>query len=203
MLVPLLPFFSFNSTETPFVSLVPSSIFLVALMGSVTVKMREQFRALDTLRLRSQRLEAELLKKSIQPHFIMNTLLSIKSFLGRDTSKAEKLIEALAGEFRLINRIASKLEIPLQDELKLCRHHLELMGFRRGACYSLQIDGDPGAFSIPPMILHTLIENGLTHAFKPRENGIFRFVCKREEHKIVFRLENDGSNLDEMLKARK
>ncbi len=199
-LVPLLPFFSFNSTEKPFVSLMPSSIFLVALMGSVTVKMREQFRALDALRLRSQRLEAELLKKSIQPHFIMNTLLSIKSFLGRDSSKAEKMIDALAGEFRLINRIAAALEIPLQDELNLCRLHLEVMGFRRDARYTLKVEGEPSAFSIPPMILHTLIENGLTHAFKPRENGIFRFACKREGHKIVYRLENDGSNLAEMLK---
>ena len=198
VLIPLLPFFSF--IDKPFVSLAPSSIFLVGLMGSVTLKMREQFRSLDALRFRSQRLEAELLKKSIQPHFIMNTLLSIKSFLGRDSSKAEKLIEALAEEFRLINRISAALEIPLNEELHLCRLHLELMGYRRAAQYTLICHGDCRDFFIPPMILHTLIENGLTHAFKPRENGVFRFSCKKEKRQTVYRLENDGSGLAGMMR---
>ena len=199
LLIPLFPVLAF--LDAPFISLGAYSIFLVGLMGSVALKMREQFRTLDALRFRSQRLEAELLKKYIQPHFIMNTLQSIKSFLARDSAKAEKLIEALAGEFRLINRIAGEIEIPLKDELQLCRLHLELMGYRRNAKYQLLTDGDCLGFSIPPMVLHTLIENGLTHAFKPMENGMFRFHCAREEGRIVYRLENDGSNLAEMLKG--
>ncbi len=199
LLLPLLPVLAFF--DEPFVSLLAYSIFLVGLMGSVTLKMREQFRTLDALRFRSQRLEAELLKKYIQPHFIMNTLQSIKSFLGRDSAKAEKLIEALAGEFRLINRISGEMEIPMEEELRLCRLHLELMGYRRNANYQLLTDGDCLGFSIPPMVLHTLIENGLTHAFKPKENGNFRFHCQRQGHKTVYRLENDGSNLAEMLKG--
>ncbi|MCJ7525922.1 MAG: sensor histidine kinase [Candidatus Aminicenantes bacterium] len=199
LLLPLLPVLAF--LDEPFISLLAYSIFLVGLMGSVTLKMREQFRTLDALRFRSQRLEAELLKKYIQPHFIMNTLQSIKSFLGRDSAKAEKLIETLAGEFRLINRISGEMEIPLEEELRLCRLHLELMGYRRDANYQLLTDGDCLGFSIPPMVLHTLIENGLTHAFKPKENGNFRFHCQRKGHKTVYRLENDGSNLAEMLKG--
>ncbi|HUU04746.1 MAG TPA: histidine kinase [Patescibacteria group bacterium] len=199
LLVPLLPVLAF--LDAPFISLLAYSIFLVGLMGSVTLKMREQFRTLDSLRFRSQRLEAELLKKYIQPHFIMNTLQSIKSFLARDSAKAEKLIEALAGEFRLINRISGEIVIPLEEELHLCRFHLELMGYRRNARYQLSTEGDCSKFSIPPMVLHTLIENGLTHAFKPAENGIFRFHCARHEQRIVYRLENDGSNLAEMLKG--
>jgi hypothetical protein len=198
-LSPLLPVLSFS--KIPYVSLVPNSIFLVMLMGSVTLKLREQFQALAALRFRSERLEAELLKKSIQPHFIMNTLLSIKSYLGIDGAKAERLIEALAEEFRLISRISKQAEIPLEEELSLCRLHLELMGYRRGARYELAITGDCRDFSIPPMVLHTLVENGLTHAFKPKENGTFRFSCDRAGRRTIFRLENDGANLAEPLQG--
>ncbi len=197
-LAPLLPFLSF--IRRPYVSLVPNSIFLVMLMGSVTLKLREQFHALAALRFRSERLEAELLKKSIQPHFIMNTLLSIKSYLGFDSAKAERLIEALAEEFRLVSRISKQAEIPLEEELSLCRLHLELMGYRRDARYELATTGDCRGLSIPPMVLHTLVENGLTHAFKPKENGEFRFSCARKGRKTVFRLENDGADLGGRLK---
>jgi len=192
-----LPFLAFS--RAPYFSLLPNSIFLVMLMGSVTLKLREQFQTLAALRFRSERLEAELLKKSIQPHFIMNTLLSIKSCLGSDSARAERLIEALAEEFRLINRISKQGEIPLAEELSLCRLHLELMGYRRDARYELVTTGDCQGFSIPPMVLHTLVENGLTHAFKPRESGTFRFSCARQGRSSVFLLENDGANLGERL----
>ncbi len=192
--------FSLSLTHTPFISVVPNSIALVLLMGSVTLKLREQFQTLAALRFRSERLEAELLKKSIQPHFIMNTLMSIKSYQGTDSAKAERLIEALAEEFRLINRISKQAEIPLAEELDLCRLHLELMGYRRDARYELVTTGDCLGVSVPPMILHTLIENGLTHAFKPKENGTFRFSCVRDKQKTVFRLENAGANLGDRLK---
>jgi sensor histidine kinase YesM len=193
----LLPFLAFSRTS--YFSLLPNSIFLVMLMGSVTLKLREHFQALDALRFRSERLEAELLKKSIQPHFIMNTLLSIKSYLGIDSARAERLIEALAEEFRLINRISKQGEIPLAEELNLCRLHLELMGYRRDARYELVTAGDCQGFSIPPMVLHTLVENGLTHAFKPKESGTFRFSCARQGRTSVYLMENDGANLGERL----
>lgn len=195
-LIPVLPFLSF--VLIPYLSLIPSSIFLVGLMGSITIKMREQFHALESLRNRSQRLEAELLKKSIQPHFIMNTLLSIKSFLVIDSTKAEKLIEALADEFRLINRIAGESQIPLQEEIDLCRLHLEMMGYRRQAQYELTVEGAYQDLNIPPLILHTLIENGLTHAFKPKENGHFHLTCRKDGKRIVLRLENAGSELEKL-----
>lgn len=197
-LLPVLPGLAF--IETPFAALVPNSVFLVGMMSSITLKMREQFRALDALRFRSQRLEAELLKKCIQPHFIMNTLLSIKSYLGSDTHKAEKQIEALAEEFRLINRISAELKIPLEEELHLCRLHLELMGYRRDAEYRLVTEGDCQNLFIPPLVLHTLIENGLTHAFKPLENGSFRLICRKTGQQNIFRLENGGSNLPALLR---
>ncbi len=199
VLAPILPWLAF--VKAPFVSLLPSSVFIVGLMGSMTAKIREQFRTLESLRYRSQRLEAELIKKSIQPHFLMNTLLSIKSWLGQDSATAEKMVEALAEEFRMINGISSKPEIALEEELSLCRRHLELMGYRREARYELRVIGSCRGFTIPPMILHTLVENGLTHAFKPAEDGSFLFTCRREPRWIVYRLENGGSKIPDLMKT--
>ena len=125
----------------------------------------------------------------------MNTLLSIISLIGEDPKKAVKLIKALADEFRMINRISSQKQTLLREELRLCRTHLELMGYRMDAKYEFHTEGTCDDETVPPMIFHTLVENGLTHAYKPKESGHFWFECVRGEDRIQYRLRNDGSLL--------
>jgi len=174
------------------------SLLLTSVILSVSRKIKEQDRHYEALRLQSQRLETELLKKSIQPHFIMNTLLSIKSWIGKNIGKAENLIESLADEYRIISAISTEKEIPLSEEISLCRHHLKIMGYRRDATYKLITESDEGNVKIPPMVLHTLIENGITHSFKPKENGTFQLFCKKTGRDVEFRLLNDGSKIAQL-----
>jgi LytS/YehU family sensor histidine kinase len=179
--------------------LVITGFSLACLLGSISFKIRERSRKLQALEIRSRRLETELLKKSIQPHFIMNTLFSIKSLTSQNPPKAERLIEALAEEFRVISRIASEKEIGLEDEVGLCRSHLELMGLRRDASYDLLVEGACPGEKIPPMVFHTLIENGLTHSYLPKENGTFRLSCERTGGEVVYRLRNDGTRIQRII----
>ena len=169
--------------------------FLACVILAISMTIRDQSRRFEALRLRSQRLENELLKKSIQPHFIMNTLHSIKSWYNRDAAQAERLIEALAEEFRIIDRVSGKSEIPLEEEIRLCRHHLELMGLRRAARYDLLVEGSIEGVDIPPLVLHTLIENGLTHAYEPGEDGTFRLEVHADGRRREFCMTNNGSRL--------
>ena len=175
-------------------------LFISSIIIAITRKIQDQHRRYHKIKLRSQRLETELLKKSIQPHFIMNTLLSIKSWLSKDSRTAEKLIEALSNEFQIINGIASKKEILLKEEIELCRYHLDVMGFRREAAYQLITKFDTDSEKIPPMIFHTLIENGLTHAYQPKENGTFNLLCSKNNDGTEFQLTNDGSRLHDFIK---
>jgi sensor histidine kinase YesM len=128
----------------------------------------------------------------------MNTLLSIKSRLSKDPVKAEGLIEAFANEFQIINRIASKKEISFDEEISLCRHHLKLMEYRREASYRLTVDKGCLGENIPPMVFHTLIENGLTHALHPKENGQFHLKCSQNDHEIIYSLKNNGSRIKKL-----
>lgn len=158
-------------------------------------QVHEQQLIQKSIELRSQRLETELLKKTIQPHFIMNTLASIRSLAKRRPEDAERLINALAAEFRIINSIASEKEIGIQQELELCDQHLQVMGYRWGAKYTFIKENIDESLTVPPLIFHTLIENGLTHAFNPKENGTFRLSITKENDCVVYTLQNDGSLL--------
>jgi hypothetical protein len=48
---------------------------------------------------------------------------------------------------------------------------------------------------IPPLVIHPLIGNGLTHKMKPRENGTFWFSCHRERGLKRYVLKNNSSVL--------
>jgi len=185
----------FSVAYSFFLGLIANVLIFSLILIAISIKIQDQNRQFQTVLLRAQRLESELLKKSIQPHFIMNTLLSIKSRLLKDTGQAEKLIDALANQFRIINEISNKNEIPLEEEIKLCKLHLELMGYRFNAAYNFIINGDICNTNIPPLILHTLVENAFTHAYLPKESGTFYFECKLNDNSTIFKLSNDGSQI--------
>lgn len=142
--------------------------------------------------LKSTRLENELLKKNINPHFVLNTLTSIIVWLRKDTNSAIKLIEALADEFRMINQISALKQIPIKQEIELCLAHLRIMNYRKGADYKLEtLDIDENN-TIPPMIFHTVVENGLTHGFEKKVVGTFIVQQKNNPDRIQYIITNDG-----------
>ena len=148
--------------------------------------------------LKSARLENELLKKNINPHFILNTLTSVIAWLRKDPNSAIKLIEALADEFRMINQISALRQIPIKQEIDLCKAHLKIMSYRKGADYKMETINIAEKESVPPMIFHTLIENGLTHGYENKVQGVFTLEWKKNPNCVQYILSNDGDfNSDE------
>lgn len=178
-------FFSF-----PFVGLI--TVMVVCTSLSIARKFARTENAEKEAQLRSTRLENELLKKNINPHFLMNSLTSIIVWLRREPKNAIKLIEALAEEFRMIIQISGLNEISVQQEVNLCRTHLQIMNYRKGANFELKSENLLDEEKIPPMIFHTLVENGLTHGYENRNEGIFTIKRKESDHRVQFLISNDG-----------
>lgn len=110
-----------------------------------------------------ERLEAALLHKMIEPHFVMNTLTALMEWVENDPGSGVRFLEAFADELRIFSSIARDTKIPMERELALCRSHLAVMECRKGTRFHLRADSvDPRA-AIPPAVLHTLVENALTH----------------------------------------
>ena len=97
----------------------------------------------------------------------------------RSPQKGIEFIEALAGEFDLLNDMADKKLIPIQHEIDLCKKHLEIMSFRKEVAYEWQDENIDQTQLIPPAILHTLVENGITHSKTP-SNGKIKFKLSAE-----------------------
>lgn len=150
-----------------------------ALLGCIvalTLQLRADRQAARQAQLTAARLEIELLKKNIQPHFLLNTLTTLTEVIELQPKIAVQLIEALAAEFRLLARMAGERLVPMREELELCREHLRIMSLRREVRYVLRAEQVDEDALVPPALFLTLVENGLTHA-RPRVGDV-EFVLR-------------------------
>lgn len=140
--------------------------FLPMLAGAtilLAATARREFEEAERTRQMAARLELELLKKNLQPHFLLNTLTALTELVERRPAEAVRLIEDLAGEFRLIVSMATERTVPLAQELALCRAHLQVMGVRTGRTLSLEATGVDDEAHVPPAVFLTLVENAFSH----------------------------------------
>jgi LytS/YehU family sensor histidine kinase len=61
-----------------------------------------------------------------------------------------------------MSKMAHQKLVPLEQELELCRSHLKIMSYRKNIDFRLNAVINHSV-NIPPAILHTLIENAITH----------------------------------------
>jgi hypothetical protein len=130
---------------------------------ALTLQLRADRQAALQAQMTATRLEIELLKKNIQPHFLLNTLTTLMEVIEHEPKVAVGLIEALAAEFRLLARMSGERLVPLKQELELCREHLRVMSLRQDVRYSLRTENVSEDSLVPPALFLTLVENGVTH----------------------------------------
>ncbi|MDR0305110.1 MAG: histidine kinase [Chitinispirillales bacterium] len=175
-----------------------SSLGFALLSAFITITMGrffwEEMGKKSLIEIKNTRLELELLKNNIHPHFLLNSLNTIVAWIEEDPKIAVKLVNELSKELRLLMSFSQKKIISLSEEVSLCRAHLKVMNLRREKNIKLKISGDIEGITIPPLIVHTALENGLTHGFVKKDTGTFDLSVTRQAQKIIINLENNGEN---------
>ncbi len=162
----------------------------VCLLASHALQVRRSRQERELALLKSARLEIELLKKHIQPHFLMNTLTALSEWIEEEPKTAGELIQSLAEEFRVLSDISNRRLIPMEDEIRLCRSHISIMSHRRGQSYSMSVDGVDRDAQIPPAVIHTLLENAITHGDSTSPDAAFRLTEERRGNQRCYVFES-------------
>lgn len=153
------------------------TIIILCMLYILAIRGKEQAKAYESSLLQSARLKNQLLRKNIQPHFLMNTLTSLIDWVEESPREGVRFIEALAGEFEILNQVADSTLVPIRQELELCQRHLAVMGYRKEIQYYWQEEGIDLAEHVPPALFHTLLENGISHSL-PADDGSIRFLLR-------------------------
>ena len=113
----------------------------------------------------------QALQSRIRPHFLFNSMNSIASLIATDPDTAERVVEDLSELFRA--SLAEPSLIPLERELQLCKHYLEIEQLRLGRRLQLdwQINSCNPNIKIPSLMLQPLVENAIFHGIEPLPKG--------------------------------
>ncbi len=158
-------------------------------------KSRKQ--QLDTLRLESlvKELELQTIKAHINPHFIFNSLNSIRALVDENPQRARKAVTELSNILRSSMQVDKGETVPFEKELNIVKDYLALenMRFEDRLKVEYEIDDDTLNQPVPPMMLQTLVENAIKHGISKQINGgVVKVISdfKGDHHELV--VENTG-----------
>lgn len=173
-----------------------------------------QAEALATLQAEKVRSELRLgvLQAQVEPHFLFNTLASVRALVRQDPVQAEATLDALVDYLRAsIPRLrgagaahdshlhdATLLDSTLGQQLDLCASYLELMRLRTAGRLSHAIEIDPALREVPfpPLLLISLVENAVKHGIEPRPGpGTITLSAERDGDALRVRVIDDGLGL--------
>ncbi len=123
---------------------------------------------LENTELKLKNLEAtyEQLKQQIHPHFLFNSLSTLKSLIQRNPKTAEEYLIKLSGFLRTSMDQTKPDLVTLKEELEICRQYLEMQKMRFGDTlnYSIEIPSVEASIrSIPFFSILPLLENAIKH----------------------------------------
>jgi LytS/YehU family sensor histidine kinase len=158
-------------------------------------KSRQQ--ELNNISLEASRNEIELknLLSQLNPHFLFNSLNSIRALIDIKPSKAKDAVTTLSALLRKSLALGKEELVPLSAELEMIDHYLELEKVRFEERLSISWDTDDtiNDLLIPPFSLQTLVENAIKHGISHLVNGgSIRIRTSNESDSIVLEVQNTG-----------
>ena len=153
--------------------------------------------------IKQKNAELNALQAQINPHFLYNTLESIRMRAVLDgNSDVGEMIYLLATYFR--STIKQEMIIDIKDEIKYCNIYLELFNIRYEGKLkvTMVIDDSIYEYGILKHILQPLIENYVIHGFdSDKENNAISIKGYLKEADIYIEIEDNGLGIsDERLK---
>ena len=152
---------------------------------------------LERLRLAASVKEAELraLKSQINPHFIFNSLNSLRALIDEDPARARQAVTQLANLLRYSLQSGQLETVPFEEELGIVNDYLALEQVRHEERLRLRLDVAPETLQlpVPPMLLQTLVENAVKYGISRRpEGGEIAIVARCDLGVLRIQVTNPG-----------
>lgn len=151
-----------------------------------------------------QRNHAQLLASQIQPHFVYNTLNSIRALIKFAPEEAYKMVYDFSKYLRAnIDMLGSDQPIRFAQEIEHVRAYADIELVRFSDRLTVEWNMHPADFVLPPLTIQPLVENAIKHGVCKREEGGTVWISNREtedSHIIEVRDNGVGMNAEEMLK---
>jgi signal transduction histidine kinase len=166
----------------------------------------EHWRRVELEKISAQKSESDLrltvLQAQVEPHFLFNTLASVRSLVTSDPQRAARTIDALAQHLRAtlpkIRAQTGQSQSTLGEQFDICASYLELMKVRLGERLQVELRLPPELRELPfpPLLLISLVENAIKHGAEPKPGATrVTLVAHVVNDQLEVTVEDDGAGL--------
>jgi hypothetical protein len=172
--------------------------YLIVLLGwsaaatAVLLWMRERQAREALLQERAATHEAQVraLAARLNPHFLFNSLNTIRALVSEDTERARTTITRLSEFLRHALSVDAAVPATLGEEIAAVRAYLRIeeARFEPDLEVDLHVDEAAAEVLVPPLFLQPLVENAVLHG-TPGPDGVLRI-------RLEARMDGDGLRLE-------
>jgi two-component system, LytTR family, sensor kinase len=142
--------------------------------------------------------EAQLqrLRSQINPHFLFNSLNTIRAIAGVDAELTREAVTQLAELMRAALESSEEKVVTFDEELRIVEAYLglEQLRHRDRLIIEASINEELLNAVVPPLICQTLVENALKHgAHASNQPGTVKYVLTGDQKNVRFEVRNPGS----------
>ncbi len=144
--------------------------------------------------------EIKQLQSQFNPHFLYNTLESLKYMVRIDPDVSVEMIVSLGNILRY--SISQKYEeVKFRDDIQYVFDYLLLLKYRYGDNFNYDIKFDKKVRDclIPKLIIQPLIENSILHNFKNKKELNIDVNCYVKDKNLVIEVNDNGEGIDKKL----
>lgn len=159
---------------------------------------RYYYQEINNLTIESSLRETELknLRSQLNPHFLFNSLNSIKALIEIDPVKAKDSFNVLSNILRSSLQLSKEGMIPLKKEVELVENYLKIEKIRFEERLNVVWDISEEHIeniNIPPFVLQMMVENAVKHGISNLvEGGKINIVIKQNDQGLMIQVKNSG-----------
>lgn len=153
---------------------------------------------LENIRQKEQqkrKIELGFLQAQINPHFMHNTLFSIKCMV--DMHKNEEASKMLVSFIQLLRSTLSNPDefVTIRQEFDILKQYVDILRFRYVDCFKVIMQYEDGVAEkkIPKLLIQPLLENAIFHGVEFRKaEGCIIVIAKSRGEEVLITVEDNG-----------
>jgi two-component system sensor histidine kinase YesM len=168
--------------------------------NNMVSEIRKLINERDTKEKEREKAEIEALQSQINPHFISNTLNSIR--LMAMIAKADSIKNMTEAFMKLLNSTFNKKGIfnTIENEMDVLRSYIHIMKVRFGDKFDVefQVDKSTRQLYVLKLVLQPILENAIYHGISDLDNkGLITIKSYRVSNDLVLEVRDNGKGMTE------
>lgn len=166
--------------------------------NKMTNTIRHYLKELNEANEKQRKDELDLLQMQINPHFLYNTLNSVKHLIEmQNNGNACQIIDSLISLLRSTLGKTNTM-VTVADEVKNVKNYISIIEPRYGGLVKAEIFVESECLSceIPNLLLQPLVENAFFHAFQETKTGLIRIFISKIGSEISCEIIDNGDGMN-------